>query len=222
MSKNSAKGYAALGIVFALVSTIAFTVPAEKMAAFWIAYAFTAAAFIAQIGIWKIGFGKDETLKSKFLGLPLIHVGTGYLIVQMIVFFVFLFVPALPAWSAVLICTIITGISALCMISADAGRGEIERIEEKVKQKVFYIRGLQADVELMADRETDAVVKDSLTQLAEKIRFSDPMSNEHLAELENQISDKISELKSMANRMETIVELNSLLDERNKKCKMQK
>ena len=222
MKKNSTKGYVILGILFALISIIAFAVPTSKTATFWIAYVFTAAAFAAQIGIWKTALGKEGTLKSKFLGFPLVHIGIVYAVIQVIVFSVFLFVPTLPVWSAIVVCSVIAGISAVCMISADAGRDEIERVEAKVQKKVFYIRELQADIELLADNETNADVKTALTQLAEKIRFSDPMSNEQLADLEDKISTKIEELKTTSSQLEIITELNSLLDDRNKKCKILK
>lgn len=190
MKRNSAKGYVILGILFALVSIIAFAVPTAKTATFWIAYVFTAAAFAVQIGIWKSALGKEENLKSKFLGFPVVHIGVVYAVIQVIAFAVFMFVPTLPAWSAIVVCSAIAGVSAVCMISADAGRNEIERVEAKVQKKVFYIRERQADIELLADNESDAAVKTALTQLAEKIRFSDPMSNEQLADLENKISTK--------------------------------
>lgn len=221
MKKNSTKGYAILGILFALVSIIAFAVPMIKTATFWIAYVFTAAAFAAQIIIWNKALGKEE-LKSKFLGFPVVHIGIVYAVIQVIAFAVFMFVPTLPAWSAIVTCSVITGVSAVCMISADAGRDEIERVEAKVQKKVFYIRELQADIELLADNESDAAVKTALTHLAEKIRFSDPMSSEQLADLENKISAKVLELKTAPNKVEIITELNSLLDERNKKCKILK
>lgn len=222
MKKNSTKGYVILGILFALVSIIAFAVPTAKTATFWIAYVFTAAAFAAQIGIWKTALGKEKTLKSKFLGFPVVHIGIVYAVIQVIAFAVFMFVPTLPAWSAIVVCSIIAGISAVCMISAGAGRNEIERVEAKVQKKVFYIRELQADIELLADNESDAAVKTALTQLAEKIRYSDPMSNEQLTDLENKISTKVAELKTASNKAEIITELNSLLDERNKKCRILK
>ena len=221
MKKNSTKGYVILGILFALISIIAFAVPTVKTATFWIAYVFTAAAFAAQIIIWRTALGK-ETLKSKFLGFPVVHIGIVYTVIQVIAFAVFMFVPTLPAWSAIVVCSVIAGISAVCMISADAGRNEIERVEAKVQKKVFYIRELQADIELLADNETNADVKKALTQLAEKIRFSDPMNNEQLADLEDKISTKIEELKTTSSQLEIITELNSLLDERNKKCKFLK
>lgn len=222
MKKNSTKGYVLLGILFALVSIIAFAVPTAKTATFWIAYVFTAAAFAAQIGIWKTALGKEGTLKSKFLGFPIVHIGIVYAIIQVIAFAVFLFAPTLPTWSAIVVCPIIAGLSAVCMISADAGRNEIERVEAKVQNKAFYVREMQADIELLADNESDAAVKTALTHLAEKIRFSDPMSNEQLADLENKISIKAAELKTASSKLEIITELNSLLDERNKKCKILK
>ena len=221
MKKNSTKGYVILGVLFALVSILAFAVPFIKTATFWIAYVFTAVAFAAQIIIWNKALGKDE-LKSKFLGFPVVHIGIAYAIIQTVALAVFLFVPTLPAWSTIVACSIIAGVSAVGMISVGVVRNEIERVEANVQKKVFYIQELQADVELLAAAETDADTKAALTRLAEKIRFSDPMSNERLADLENKISTKVLELKTAVNKVEITTELTSLLDERNKKCKILK
>lgn len=222
MKKNSTKGYLILGTLFLLVSIIAFVVPTVKTTAFWVAYAFTTIAFVAQIGIWKIALGKEDTLKSKFLGFPVVHVGIVYLIIQILAFAIFMFAPTLPTWSAIVVCSCIAGISAVCMIAADTGRGEIERVDVKVQRKVFYIKSLQVDVEMLADAEQDTDTKKALEQLAEKIRFSDPMSSEQLSALESSIAFKVDALKIAANKMELISELNSLLIERNKKCKLLK
>ena len=221
MKKNSTKGYVILGILFTLVSIIAFAVPTLKTATFWIAYVFTAAAFAAQIIIWRTALGK-EALKSKFLGFPVVHIGIVYAIIQTVAFAVFLFAPMLPVWSAIVVCSIIAGVSAVCMISTDAGLNEIERVEAEVQEKFFFIRELQADIELIATTETDADTKAELTRLAEKISFSDPMSNEQLMDLENKISTKVLKLKTATNKVEIITELTLLLDERNKKCKILK
>ncbi len=82
------------------------------------------------------------------------------------------------------------------MIASDVGRSEIERASAKVQEKTFYIKQLQTEVELLADAETDIATKSALTQLAEKIRYSDPMSDEQIVDIENRIATKISELKS--------------------------
>lgn len=220
MKKNNSKGYLILGILFILVSVIVFAVPTAKTTAFWISYAFTVLAFAAQLTIWNAALGRSESLKSKFLGFPVVHIGIVYLVVQIIAFIVFLSIPTLPIWSAVVACAVVAGVSAVCMIASDVGRSEIERVSAKVQEKTFYIKQLQADVELLASTETDTVIKSALMQLAEKIRYSDPMSDEQVADIEDRITAKIAELKSSTDKTEIINELNSLLDERNRKCKL--
>lgn len=220
--KNKNLGYVVLGILLVLVSLIAFVVPTEKTGTFWIAYVFTAIAIVAQIVIWKNALGKEDTLKSKFLGLPIVHVGIVYLVVQIVAFAVFTAVPALPIWSAIVACAAILGFSVIFMIAGEAGHGEIERVEAKVQKKVFFIKELQADVELLINRETNTEIRDALQQLAEKIKFSDPMSNDALAEVEEAITAKIAELKSASDKIAVIQELNSLLMKRNKKAKILK
>ena len=222
MKKNSSKGYLILGILFVLVSVIAFAVPLAKTTAFWISYAFTVIAFAAQIIIWKSALGRTEALKSKFLGFPVVHIGIVYLVVQIIALAVFLFIPTLPIWSAVVACAVIAGASAVCMIASDVGRSEIERVSSKVQKKTFFIKQVQTEIELLADAETDVTTKSALTQLAEKIRYSDPMSNEQIADIEDRITAKVAELKSSTNKVKIINELNSLLDERNRKIKILK
>ena len=222
MKKNSSKGYCILAILFILVSIIAFAVPAAKTAAFWISYAFTVIVFVTQIVIWKAALGRSESLKSKFLGLPVLHIGVIYLVVQIIALFVFLSIPTLPIWSAVIACAVIAGVSAACIIASDAGRSEIVRVSAKVREKTFYIKELQADVELLAGTETDTATKTALMQLAEKIRYSDPMSDERLADIEDQITEKIAELKASTDKTKIINEINSLLGERNRKIKILK
>ena len=222
MKKNSSKGYAILGILLVLVSVLAFSVPLAKATAFWISYAFTVIAFVAQIIIWKSALGRTEALKSKFLGFPVIHIGIVYLVVQIIAFSVFLFIPTLPIWSAVVACAAIAGVFAVCLITSDVGRSEIERVSAKVQEKTFFIKKLQTEIELLADAETDVATKSALTQLAEKIRYSDPMSNEQIADIEDRITAKVAELKKAADKTNCIVELSSLFDERNRKCKLLK
>lgn len=222
MKNNNSMSYLALGIVFALFNVIAFVIPTDKTATFWTAYGFSVVAFMVQIPLRKITLGKNDTLKSKFLGIPVIHVGITYLIVQLIAFVAFMIFPTLQVWLAVIICTFILAISALCAIAGQAGANEITRIEEKVKTKRAFIQFLQTDIEMLVESENDAETKAALKKLAEKVRFSDPMSHEMLGELESRILTKIDEMKSAADKKTIIEEINLLLTERNKKCKILK
>lgn len=222
MKKGYGKGYLILGILFVLISIIAFVIPTLKTPVFWISYGFAVIAFALQIFIWKKSFSEKDTLKSKFLGIPIVHIGIVYLILQIISFAVFTALPMLPLWSAIVTDILILAICSVCLISADVARNEIERVEEKVQKKVFYLKNLQADIELLADAETDAQVKDSLEKLAEAIRYSDPMSSDELSDIETKISVKAEELKTASDKVKMIEEILRLLAERNKKCKLLK
>ena len=219
--KNT-KGCLSLGILFILLSAIVFVIPTAKTTTFWISYIFTVIAFAAQIFLWRKSLGCKESLKSKFLGITVVHIGSVYLVLQVIAFAIFVAFPLLPVWSVIVVCAIILGVSAVCMITADVAIEEIERVEAKVQKKVFYIKSLQADVELLADVEENETVKNELLILAKKIRFSDPMSSEELAALETQITVKVGELKSATNKLPIINAIVMLLAERNKKCKLLK
>ena len=220
MKKNKGMAYAVLAIVFVLFNVIAIAVPTAKTSTFWIAYVFTTIAFASQIAIWKFAFKGADTLKSKFLGIPLISVGITYLIIQLITFTIFMAFPIAPSWIAIVVCALILGISAISLIGTETGREEINRVEEKVEKKVFYIKSLQVDIEMLASDETDDDIKAALTKLVEKIRFSDPMSNDVLADIEAEITAKVKELKTAENKTEIIKVLDSLLTERNKKAKL--
>lgn len=220
MKKNKVQGYLILAIAFILVSVVAFVLPTQKTSVFWIAYAFTVLAFAAQLLIWKVAWNNAETLKSKFLGFPIIRVGYIYLVVQIVAFAILVGAAAIvPNWVAVIVCCLILGASAVCLIATDAGRNEIERVEQKVQSKVSALKMLQIDVEMLAKTEADSEVKSKLTKLSEKIRYSDPMSSDALTELEGAIAGKVKELKTSLDKRSLIAEIDTLLSERNTKCK---
>lgn len=222
MKKNSLMSYFALGIVFALFNVIAFVIPTDKTATFWTAYVFSVIAFAVQIPLWKIALGKKDTLKSKFLGIPVVHIGITYLIIQLIAFAIFMIFPALPLWLAIIVCAVILAFFALCVIAGQVSANEINRVEEKIKVKRAFIQFLQTDIEMLAEAEADTETKTELKKLAEKVRFSDPMSHDMLGELESRISAKVEEMKTAADKKALISEIELLLIERNKKCKILK
>ena len=220
--KKKVMAYSVLGIAFALFNVLAFVIPTEKTATFWIAYAFSVVAFGLQIGIWNFAFKGAETLKSKFLGIPLISVGARYLVIQVIAFAIFMAFPLLPTWIPIVICSVILGISAICLIGTEIGREEINGVEEKTGKKVFYIKSLQVEVEMLAETENDPDIKAELLKLADKIRFSDPMSGNALSEIEAEILEKVNEFKTAENKLAIIAAASALVAERNKKVKILK
>lgn len=219
--KNKSGGFAILLLVFAVLTIVLLVVPTEKTTSFWISYGFMTFAFVAQVLIWNIGFKKDNSLKKNFLGIPIVHIGVVYLILQSLATVLFDFLKV-ENWVSTVISVLILGLFAVLMISSQIARDEINRVENKVKEKVDFIRLIQCDVELLASSEKNAKTKKALEDLAEKIRFSDPISNEQLVSIEDKIKEKIEKLKCSKSKMAVIGEIDSLLTERNSKAKILK
>ena len=96
--------------------------------------------------------------------------------------------------------------------------------EREVKQKVLFIRLLQNDVEGCIAYATDPAIKNALSTLAEKVRFSDPMSHPSLAGVEAELSATVGEISmqlSAGNNQaasELIRKAEIQLERRNSRC----
>lgn len=218
MKKNTFAFYFYIGILFALLNVIVFLIPTEKSTAFWISYIFTVVAFASQIAVWKLAHNK----KSKLLAIPTVQAGIVYLIIQLIALAIFIILPSSPIWLTIIVCSIILALFVLVAIASQAGAAEITRVEEKIKDKRAFIQFLQIDIEMLTESEKNAEIKAELKKLAEKVRYSDPMSHETLGDLESRISAKVEEMKTSENKKALIGEIDLLLTERNKKCKILK
>ena len=222
MNRNKKLGYVILLSALVIVSVVVFALPTAKTTSFWVTFIFTCIAFAAQVLIWNIGFIDNTPLKSKFLGIPVIRVGYIYLVFQLIALAMLVAYPALPVWATIIINVLIVGISAICMITAEIGRDIVSNVEDKVQSKVSYIREIQTDIEIAAERESDSAIKQKILKLAEKVRYSDPISCSELSELEKRISNKVKELYDADDKLAIVDEIELLLLERNKKCKIYK
>ena len=220
MDVNRIKGYCIGIILFILFNITAFAIPTTRTTTFWITYVFTIIAFIAQIFIWNFALEKAKNLQHRLWSFSIIYIGIVYLVLQIIVFFLFRIIATLPTWSAIVVSVIISGISIASILASESGVNEIKQNEIKVHYKISFIRVLQTEIDLLINREKDDDVRLALENLAQKIRFSDPMSSEQLKVLENEIDSKVSDLKIATNKKELIDIINLLLDERNIKCKM--
>ena len=215
-------GYLAVFIVFVLFNVIAFAIPVQHNLTFWILYSFTDIAILSQIFIWHWAFDGRESMKSKFYGIPVANVGTTYLILQFIIFARCITIPNFPDWLALILCFGLFALTMLGIIGAEVAREEIERVEEKVKTKVMFIKNIQLDVELLKDKELNPEIKSALEKLAENIRYSDPMSDESLYELEDKIKNEINNLENSDDKLSAISNIDNLIKERNKRCKLLK
>jgi hypothetical protein len=227
LTRNRVSALIILSVVLIVFNAVAFVAPFTHGAVFWTGYGFTFLAILFSAGAAFYALGR-KGLKSKFYGLPLLYVIWFYLIVQIIFGFICMAVPFIPVWVAVVVSVILLAAVAIGLVAVDAGREAIEQIDAKVAEKVFYIRSLQIDIETLSEKVADPALKKALAELAEVIRYSDPMSHEKLAVLENKIEVKAAQLAEMidtgdADAAKAVAkEMQQLLAERNKKCKILK
>ena len=217
MKKRS--GYLTLAIVLIVFAVIAFAVPFEKTHVFWVSFVFGLLAICFQIPLWNRALSR-ETLKSKFLGFPVLYIGIAYLIVQLIVSIIMMAVPGIPLWIVIILNVVILAIACSLVISGDVARTAIEETEEKVKAKTSFIKGLKADLAILLSKETDIEVREALKNLSDEIRYSDPMSSSALEDIETEISEKLKSVVTAGDsKVIVISEISGLIKQRNIKCK---
>ena len=226
-TRNKGMSLVAALIVLAVYNVVVFTLPFHKGASFWVGYGFSMLAVALMLGVSLHAFWR-ESLKGKFYGMPLVYVARSYLIWQIPVGLAEMILHVIPFQYGIALNTVLLGIFLVRMIAVNIGKEKIEQIDEKVKGKVFFIRSLQGDVEGLAGRVEDDAARTALGALAEAIRFSDPMSCPQLAALERTIEDNVAALAAIVGNADAEAihascdELQQLLAERNRKCKMLK
>lgn len=216
MKKNNA--YIALGILFIVFSAVAFIAPIEKTSTFWISYIFAAVVIAFQIPAGKKAISSPD-LKSIFMGWPLLYISLTYLGSQLVASLALMLIPNVPVWVAVIISVILLGLACVGVLGGNAAHETIDKTEAKVQSKVSYVKSIQSDVEILAVQETDPETKKALQELAQSIRYSDPMSSEILSGLEEQIWSEVQSLSKVQDKKDKIGEIQNLLKQRNIKCK---
>lgn len=107
-------------------------------------------------------------------------------------------------------------------------RGIVGEIQKEVKIKTTNLRMMQADAESLAENCTTPEAKKAASKLAEDIRFSDPMTDDSLNSIDDEIKRYIRDARiAVAEGREEDVpalcrEMGLLLSERNRKCRILK
>lgn len=129
------------------------------------------------------------------------------------------------SWSTALIVQLVMlVIYAIALAFVTTGITYIRRNREHTRKKVFYIRDLSASLTAVFDsiKDSDTLIK--VKQLAEDIRYSDPMSHESLLDVETEIKLAVNRIveAAMQNDIETInnnvILASNKLKFRNTKC----
>lgn len=215
--------------ILVLLNVIAFAVPFTKNATFWLSYGFTMLAVFVQIYVFRTAFKGADTIKSKLYGVPVARVGVLYLIIQFVCGVLFMALAVvIPTWVALLVYVFCLVLAVIGFVAADISRDVVEQVDIKLAEKTGRMRELRARVSAFPSLTADTTVRRELEKLSETFRFSDPVSDEVLEEIEGKLADCVDELKQALDgddsegTMASIRKVTAVLEERNRLCKLGK
>ena len=220
-------------ICLAVFNVITFVTPNEIggvskfSGSFWVGYIFITIAFLGQLACAFVAF-KAENLKKFFYNIPLLSISYGGLVAMLIVGSIFMAIPVLPEWIAIIVCVIILAFNAIAIIKATAAADIVSGIDEKIKTQTFFIKSLSGDAQsLMTSAKSDELRVEA-KKVYEAIRYSDPMANAALSDLDAQIEKQFNAFSDAIKAddaelaKETAATLVEMVERRNQKCKLLK
>ena len=219
-------------VLVAIFNLIVFVTPNEIAGiskfegAFWVGYIFIMLTFIGQLGVAWYALKDDAT--KVFYHIPLLSISYGTLVTMLIIGTLCMIIPHFPAWLGIILCALVLAFCVISMMQAQAAASIVEDIYKKIKNKTFFIKSLTIDIDSLMARSTTKEIADEIKKVYDAVRYSDPMSSEALSGVETQITLKVSELSEGVEKSDVDIvkkaskEIQILLNDRNKKCKLLK
>lgn len=232
--KKVFKYYLSIWVILLAVFNVAvFVSPSEAGGytkfggAFWVGYIFITLSFIGQLICAYFAF-KADNLQKFFYNVPLIRISRTGLVLTVILGTLCMAIPNLPNWIGIILCLAVLAFTAISVIKATAAGDIVSGIDEKIESKAYFIKALTADAEALMSAAKTPELKAEVKKVYEAIRYSDPMSNAALEEINEQIQNQFSVFADAVKAEDSDLassssdELIILIDNRNKKCKLLK
>lgn len=233
MNKNSKKYLIVISILIVLYNILVWVIPFPKkdISTFIISYIASMIALIVQPIIYYIAVHEKETVKSKIYGWPILKVGYVYCIIQLLLTLIFYILGVfvkIPTWISIVLVIIIMAFALIGIIITDTYREEIEKMETNFSTNKQFILNLKIDAETYARKTTIEPFHTELIKFVELVKYSDPVSNESLVDIEEEICSKYNDIKYLIDNekyedaVNKLKEITLLMEERNIKCKLTK
>ncbi|MBE6805144.1 MAG: hypothetical protein E7526_01270 [Ruminococcaceae bacterium] len=171
---------------------------------------------------------KVDTKEKMFLNISQFKTAYIVTILSAILGGVYLFVAAVPDFIVYIAAILAYALAVISIIKAKMAVSVVAGIDEKIKVHTFFIKTLTVDAQHLMNASKTAELKALTKKVYEAVRYSDPMSNAALVEVEDKIKNGFVDFENAVNAEDyelaasTAAELISLIDVRNKKCKLLK
>lgn len=231
LNKRQISGIAVLGIIAVVFILITLVVPFDKPAASWTMFAFSLVSIVFGGFMCLLAFKNTEKLMSKFYGFPVFRIGILYIGIQLVLTIIIYIIGAnvdVPFWVGFLISILLLGAAAIGCITTDNARDIVEEIDQKEYVSTRQVTYFQVDISEIVEMCKDDEVKQPLKKLAEKFKYSDPVSSPATAEKEKEITTELEKLKELVrtgSKSDSIAEIEKitiLLSTRSKLCEVEK
>lgn len=226
--RNNWKRYILVLIIAALLySLLAFILPFERNAVFYIAYGCAMLLILAQLLVAWRAFGDRQKAASFIYGIPMVRIGGILAAVQLAGGIVLMLLARLlPVLYAVLAEGIFLGTATILLVINDAQKETLTRQDERLKERTQTMHQLQAYAEQMVEENQQLLPM--LRKLSREMRFSDPVSSEATAQAEEMLKQSMEDLKAALdneNEQQAAAacrEALRVLSERNRICRQNK
>ena len=231
MKNNKTKNTVAFGLIYVILlgvfNLLVFTISKSRNDVFWLSYGFMTLAFVVQIVSMFLSF-KSADVETAFFGIPLASFSVFYLGAELVIGALFMIFQMASLTLALVIQVLVLAVFSIIAIISLLSRDTVQQISDNVKEHVSNLKSVLVDIEMLMDGCTDPELKASLRKLSETVKYSDPISNEAVADVEQRIMRKISELRiniddnQIADAKQSCADLERLYVERNKKLAISK
>lgn len=212
-------------IVFAVYNLIVFISSPNMTATFWVAYTFTVLSFVSLACV--IVFNNNNK-DNVIYGFSIYAVNIAYLVLQIVAGSIFIAFSVISVKITIVTEVVLLSVFLVIALFLLLGKGNGQQLGADTKDKVLFMKLLSNDIAVLMDKTTDAAILARLEDLKDTIDSSDPMSHTSLALVNQKISNKIANLSDIVSSNdaikvgEVINEIEQMLAERNRKCKILK
>lgn len=182
-------------VVFVIYNLLIFLFLTPVTPVFWLSYGFMVLAFLLQILGMYLAF-KDMNVQAVFFGIPLAQFTLFYFFAEFFMSFVFMIFQNITWKIPLFLQILLLAVYAVVAIVSVAARDSAVAAKDKVMNSAAVMRLNTVDIEMLRDQAWDPELKNQLRRLAETVRYSDPMTNDAVAELDMRIRQETMALQT--------------------------
>lgn len=193
-------GILILLVIAVLYNVLYFLIPFNRTysnISFWITYGLTMAMLIMTGFVAYISFNKEK-LKSRIFGISIFKAILIADIIQLVLNIVVMSVGnfyEIPYWIIIVIEVLIVCYSLISLIVKTAYREKIDEIDDKTINKTSFIEELRVQSQLLMPLAKNKSYYQSLSKMIDVIKYCNPISNEQVIDLEDEILNNIYKLR---------------------------